>query len=79
MTYLCSKFLYSPFSFPCDMVGDVSFEELRAAAYDDAKRGLSLQSVVRKSDAAYTAVLLLFRVTYCVYATWILLLLIIYI
>ncbi|XVE71004.1 hypothetical protein DITRI_Ditri10aG0115000 [Diplodiscus trichospermus] len=24
---------------PCDIVGDVSYEELRAAAYDDAKRG----------------------------------------
>ncbi|PPD98538.1 hypothetical protein GOBAR_DD04447 [Gossypium barbadense] len=30
---------------PCDIVGDVSYEELRAAAYDDAKRGLSLQSI----------------------------------
>ncbi|XP_022729324.1 zinc finger CCCH domain-containing protein 16 isoform X3 [Durio zibethinus] len=31
---------------PCDIVGDVSQEELRAAAYDDAKHGLSLQSIV---------------------------------
>lgn len=37
------------FSAP-DIIGDTSYEELRAAAYDDAKRGLSLQSIVRKSD-----------------------------
>ncbi|XP_031247721.1 zinc finger CCCH domain-containing protein 16 [Pistacia vera] len=33
---------------PCDIVGDVSYEELRAAAYDDAKRGLNLQSIVER-------------------------------
>ncbi|XP_044472563.1 zinc finger CCCH domain-containing protein 16 isoform X2 [Mangifera indica] len=33
---------------PCDIVGDVSSEELRAAAYDDAKRGLNLQSIVER-------------------------------
>ncbi|KAJ6992785.1 zinc finger CCCH domain-containing protein 46 [Populus alba x Populus x berolinensis] len=33
---------------PCDIIGDVSYEELRAAAYDDYKRGLSLQSIVEK-------------------------------
>ncbi|KAK2646579.1 hypothetical protein Ddye_021774 [Dipteronia dyeriana] len=33
---------------PCDIIGDVSYEELRAAAYDDAKRGLSLQSIVER-------------------------------
>ena len=33
---------------PCDIVGDVSYEELRAIAYDEAKRGISLQSIVRK-------------------------------
>ncbi|KAL5555244.1 hypothetical protein UlMin_037480 [Ulmus minor] len=33
---------------PCDIVGDISYEELRAAAYDDAKRGLSLQSIVER-------------------------------
>ncbi|MBA0725932.1 hypothetical protein Golax_001791, partial [Gossypium laxum] len=38
---------------PCDIVGDVSYEELRAAAYDDAKRGLSLQSIVRRSSIPY--------------------------
>ncbi|KAF9613182.1 hypothetical protein IFM89_005953 [Coptis chinensis] len=31
---------------PCDIWGDVSYEELRAAAYDDAKKGLSLLSVM---------------------------------
>lgn len=35
------------FSFPCDIVGDISYEELRTAAYDDAKRGLSVQAIVR--------------------------------
>ncbi|KAL3535028.1 hypothetical protein ACH5RR_003489 [Cinchona calisaya] len=33
---------------PCDIVGDISYEELRTAAYDDAKRGLSLQSIVER-------------------------------
>ncbi|XP_060670584.1 zinc finger CCCH domain-containing protein 16 isoform X2 [Ziziphus jujuba] len=33
---------------PCDIIGDISYEELRAAAYDDAKRGLSLQSIVER-------------------------------
>ncbi|KAK8598009.1 hypothetical protein V6N13_095401 [Hibiscus sabdariffa] len=33
---------------PCDIVGDVSLEELRAAAYDDAKRGLSFQSIIER-------------------------------
>ncbi|XP_057456838.1 zinc finger CCCH domain-containing protein 16 isoform X1 [Lotus japonicus] len=33
---------------PCDIVGDISYEELRAAAYEDAKKGMSLQSIVEK-------------------------------
>ncbi|MED6157992.1 hypothetical protein PIB30_028702 [Stylosanthes scabra] len=33
---------------PCDIVGDISYEELRAEAYEDAKRGMSLQSIVEK-------------------------------
>nr|XP_011462502.1 PREDICTED: zinc finger CCCH domain-containing protein 16 isoform X2 [Fragaria vesca subsp. vesca] len=33
---------------PCDIVGDISYEELRAAAYDDAKRGLNLPSIVER-------------------------------
>ncbi|XP_059636657.1 zinc finger CCCH domain-containing protein 16 [Cornus florida] len=32
----------------CDIVGDISYEELRASAYDDSKRGLSLQSIVER-------------------------------
>lgn len=35
-------------SAPCDIVGDISYEELRAAAYDDGKRGLSLQSIIER-------------------------------
>lgn len=38
---------YFVHSGPCDIVGDISYEELRALAYDEAKRGLSLQSIVR--------------------------------
>ncbi|XP_021715837.1 zinc finger CCCH domain-containing protein 16-like [Chenopodium quinoa] len=34
--------------FPCDITGDISYEELRAVAYDDAKRGTSLQSIVER-------------------------------
>ncbi|KAB1204831.1 Zinc finger CCCH domain-containing protein 16 [Morella rubra] len=33
---------------PCDIVGDVSYEELRTAAYDDARRGLSFQSIIER-------------------------------
>ncbi|XP_028758536.1 zinc finger CCCH domain-containing protein 46 isoform X3 [Neltuma alba] len=33
---------------PCDIVGDISYEELRAAAYEDAKRGMTLQSIVER-------------------------------
>ncbi|PON64715.1 hypothetical protein PanWU01x14_121900 [Parasponia andersonii] len=33
-------------SAPCDIVGDISYEELRAAAYDDDRRGSSLLSIV---------------------------------
>ncbi|OIW05573.1 hypothetical protein TanjilG_23359 [Lupinus angustifolius] len=32
----------------CDIVGDVSYEELRAVAYEDAKKGMTLQSIVEK-------------------------------
>ncbi|KAF8033613.1 hypothetical protein BT93_C0030 [Corymbia citriodora subsp. variegata] len=37
---------------PCDISGDISYEELRAAAYDDAKRGLTLQSIVERERNA---------------------------
>ncbi|KAI3995271.1 hypothetical protein MKX01_032073, partial [Papaver californicum] len=29
----------------CDINGDISYEEIRASAYDDAKRGLPLPSI----------------------------------
>uniref|UniRef100_A0A2P2JVY1 Zinc finger CCCH domain-containing protein 16-like isoform X2 n=1 Tax=Rhizophora mucronata TaxID=61149 RepID=A0A2P2JVY1_RHIMU len=32
----------------CDIIGDVSYEELRATAYDDARHGVSLQSIVER-------------------------------
>ncbi|CAH9128501.1 unnamed protein product [Cuscuta epithymum] len=31
---------------PCDVAGDISYEELRLAAYEDARRGANLQSIV---------------------------------
>ncbi|KAL9263610.1 Zinc finger CCCH domain-containing protein [Drosera capensis] len=40
--YSHSKYL------PCDITGDVSYEELRAVAYDEAKRGVNLQSIVER-------------------------------
>ncbi|KAH9614614.1 hypothetical protein KSS87_003471 [Heliosperma pusillum] len=33
---------------PCDITGDISYEELRAEAYNDAKRGLSIQAIVER-------------------------------
>lgn len=46
---------------PCDIVGDVSCEELRAAAYDDAKRGVNLQSIVERERSLLNAKLLEFE------------------
>ncbi|KAL8470180.1 hypothetical protein ACS0TY_032882 [Phlomoides rotata] len=38
---------YSHYGYrPCDIVGDISYEELRALAYDDAIQGKSLQFIV---------------------------------
>ncbi|KAG7590211.1 Zinc finger CCCH-type [Arabidopsis suecica] len=34
--------------FPCDVTGDISYEELRAMAYEEAKRGIPLQSIVER-------------------------------
>ncbi|CAL5416936.1 unnamed protein product [Camellia sinensis] len=62
-----TKSLNSKFSWgnvgssPCDIIGDVSYEELRAAAYDDAKRGLSLQSIVERERNLLNAKLLEFE------------------
>ncbi|XP_031504117.1 zinc finger CCCH domain-containing protein 16 isoform X2 [Nymphaea colorata] len=33
---------------PCDITGDISYEELRAAAYDDSRKGLPLQLIVER-------------------------------
>lgn len=33
-------------SAPCDIIGDVSYEELRLSAYNDAKSGMSILSIV---------------------------------
>lgn len=46
--YYISKlyFLFLFFIVHCDIFGDIRCEELRAAAYDDAKRGMNIQSVV---------------------------------
>lgn len=45
---------------PCDIGGDVSYEELRAVAYDDAKRGLSLPSIVARERSLVNAKLIEF-------------------
>ncbi|KAI4351480.1 hypothetical protein L6164_005846 [Bauhinia variegata] len=46
---------------PCDIVGDVSFEELRAAAYADSKQGMSLQSIVERERNLLNSKLLEFE------------------
>ncbi|KAJ0255854.1 Zinc finger CCCH domain-containing protein 16 [Hirschfeldia incana] len=33
---------------PCDVSGDISYEELRAMAYEESKRGIPLQSIVER-------------------------------
>ncbi|KAH7854132.1 hypothetical protein Vadar_010430 [Vaccinium darrowii] len=48
-------------SSPCDIGGDISFEELRAAAYDDAKHGLNLQSIVERERTLLNTKLLEFE------------------
>ncbi|EPS59655.1 hypothetical protein M569_15151, partial [Genlisea aurea] len=40
MTSICSG--------PCDIIGDTSYEELRAQAYNDAKYGKSLQYIIER-------------------------------
>lgn len=45
---------------PCDIVGDISYEELRALAYEDAKSGLSVQSIIEKERSLLKAKLLQF-------------------
>ncbi|KAK9287632.1 hypothetical protein L1049_016069 [Liquidambar formosana] len=46
---------------PCDIVGDITYEELRAAAYDDAKRGLNLPSIVERERSLLNAKLIEFE------------------
>jgi len=37
---------YVCISGPCDITGDISFEELRAKAYEEGRQGHPLQSIV---------------------------------
>ncbi|CAI9779857.1 unnamed protein product [Fraxinus pennsylvanica] len=46
---------------PCDIVGDISYEELRASAYDEAKRGLSLQSIIDRERSLVNSKLVEFQ------------------
>lgn len=46
---------------PCDISGDISYEELRAASYDDAKRGLQLQLIVERERSLVNAKILEFE------------------
>ncbi|XP_071717178.1 zinc finger CCCH domain-containing protein 16 [Rutidosis leptorrhynchoides] len=46
---------------PCDIVGDLSYEELRAAVYDEAKRGASIQSIVEKERSLLSSKLIEFE------------------
>ncbi|XP_057981389.1 zinc finger CCCH domain-containing protein 16 isoform X2 [Malania oleifera] len=48
-------------SSPCDIVGDISYEELRAAAYNDAVSGLSLQSIVDRERSLLNSKLIEFE------------------
>ncbi|KAI3715246.1 hypothetical protein L6452_22219 [Arctium lappa] len=46
---------------PCDIVGDISCEELRASAYDDAKHGMNIQSIVEKERSLLSSKLIEFE------------------
>ncbi|MED6169804.1 hypothetical protein PIB30_024779 [Stylosanthes scabra] len=46
---------------PCDIVGDISYEELRAEAYEHAKRGMNLQSIIEKERNALNSKLAEFQ------------------
>ncbi|KAG9140847.1 hypothetical protein Leryth_010390 [Lithospermum erythrorhizon] len=46
---------------PCDIVGDTSYEELRAAAYDEAKRGMNIQSIIERERISVQAKLVEFE------------------
>ncbi|XP_010278414.1 PREDICTED: zinc finger CCCH domain-containing protein 16 isoform X2 [Nelumbo nucifera] len=46
---------------PCDIVGDISYEELRAAAYDGAKNKMSLESIVQRERSLLNSKLIEFE------------------
>ncbi|CAM8969267.1 unnamed protein product [Rhodiola kirilowii] len=46
---------------PCDIIGDVSYEELRMSAYDDAKSGMNHPSIVEKERHLLNAKLVEFE------------------
>ncbi|XP_068637698.1 zinc finger CCCH domain-containing protein 46 isoform X2 [Aristolochia californica] len=46
---------------PCDIHGDISYEELRACAYEDAKQGLNLQSIIDRERSLLNSKLIEFE------------------
>ncbi|XP_042049691.1 zinc finger CCCH domain-containing protein 16-like isoform X1 [Salvia splendens] len=46
---------------PCDIVGDISYDELRALAYDDAKHGKDIASIVERERNLLNSKLLEFQ------------------
>ncbi|KAL1532942.1 zinc finger CCCH domain-containing protein 16-like [Salvia divinorum] len=46
---------------PCDIVGDISYDELRALAYDDAKHGKNIASIVERERNLLNSKLLEFQ------------------
>ncbi|XP_038696429.1 zinc finger CCCH domain-containing protein 46 isoform X2 [Tripterygium wilfordii] len=50
---------------PCDISGDISIEEFRSAAYNDAKNGLNLQSIVERERNLLTSKLSEFESLRC--------------
>nr|XP_043628027.1 zinc finger CCCH domain-containing protein 16-like [Erigeron canadensis] len=46
---------------PCDIVGDISYEELRAVAYDEVKRGTGIQSIVERERSLLSSKLIEFE------------------
>ncbi|KAG8376292.1 hypothetical protein BUALT_Bualt09G0048100 [Buddleja alternifolia] len=46
---------------PCDIVGDISCEELRAVAYDEAKQGKSLQFIIDRERSLLNSKLVEFQ------------------
>nr|XP_043625093.1 zinc finger CCCH domain-containing protein 16-like [Erigeron canadensis] len=50
---------------PCDIVGDISYEELRAVVYDEVKRGTSMQSIVERERSLLNSKLIEFENLLC--------------